>query len=145
MRSGIQFYGYLGDELAAQIGKISLMLRLIPDNGDELWSCHAVVRGFKQAMDLPYRVVDGFFPSKGSCHSWLEVPKPDPTVRGGLALDILPMGAHGGPILSDLSPYAPWGPLYIEDAEFYAPRKDHIDAQTARFVDAYWAVHSKIY
>lgn len=132
MRSAVQYYGAIDDRLSSALRTMRHLLEIMPDNGTELWSCHAATRAFKEFLDLPYDIKDGFFASKGVCHSWLE------TEIGGhlLAIDILPMGAHGGPIVADIGRFAPWGRLYIEDAYYHADSSEKFAAEAALFLAA---------
>ena len=132
MRSAVEFYGCVDAGLAGTLAMIRTLLASMPDNGDDLWSCHAATRGFKAFLDLPFEVRDGFFAGRGVCHSWLEF------VANGhrLALDILPMGAHGGPLVADIGGFAPWGRLYIEEPGYYDARLSGFDEEGRLFLEA---------
>ncbi|MCS4090062.1 hypothetical protein [Rhizobium sp. BK176] len=132
MRSAVEFYGCIDREMEAHLVRMRTLLAAMPDNGDDLWSCHAATRGFRDHLGLPYEVKDGFFARKGTCHSWLTAGVGDRRV----AIDILPMGAHGGPIVADIGRFAPWHDLYIEAQDHYAGKADKFLEEAALFREA---------
>lgn len=136
MRTAVEFYGCVDASLARVLHAIRDLMSRMPDNGDELWSCHAATRGFREFLDLPYEVKDGFFGGRGVCHSWLEFSANDHR----LALDILPMGAHGGPLVADIGRFAPWGRFYIEEPGYYDNKRAAFDEEGMLFLSVLKAI-----
>lgn len=133
MRSAVEYYGVITPLIADSVASMRDLMTRVPDNGEELWSCHAVTRGFKAYLDLPFDIEEGFFGGKGVCHAWFVHREPghDPVI-----VDVLPMGAHGGPIIAAGGRFAPWTPLYIENAAHYADQREKFAAEAALFVAA---------
>lgn len=140
MRSAVQFYGGINLEMTIHLARMRELMAAMTDNGDKLWSCHAATRGFKSYLGLAYEVRDGFFVRKGTCHSWLLAM----VNNCPLAIDVLPMGAHGGPIVADIGGFAPWGELYIENRDYYADRLSDFEQEGVLFAKALAAADTKL-
>jgi hypothetical protein len=132
MRSYVQQLGLIDEALQGHLNLMENLIRRMPDNGEEIWSCHAVVRGLKKVFDLPYSVKDGFFQHKGIGHAWLWLSDD----RRQMVIDVWPMGAHGGPILSDARWFGPWSRIYIEDAAYHDQDIEKFEREAALFVEA---------
>ncbi|MCV9963977.1 hypothetical protein OIU34_19035 [Pararhizobium sp. BT-229] len=132
MQSAVEFYGCVDAEMRGHLKRVRELMAAMSDNGDKLWSCHAATRGFRAFLGLPYETRDGFFIKKGTCHSWLFTLVEDRP----LVIDVLPMGAHGGPIVADIGRFAPWEELYIENGDYYADRLEAFEEEGKLFAKA---------
>jgi hypothetical protein len=140
MRSAVESYGCIDPEMQNHLNRMRELMLIVDDNNDELWSCHAATRGFSAFLGLPYEVKDGFFVRKGTCHSWLETS----TNGDIIVIDILPMGAHGGPIVADIGGFAPWNGLYIEDRDYYSDSLKRFEEEGKLFERALLAADAKL-
>ena len=147
MQSVLEYYDSLPEGLDETMVSISKWLRHLPNRPGSTaeekrwslpWSSHALTRAVKQAHGLTeWEVCDGFFARKGQQHSWLTL---QPSMRRvTLVLDILPVAAHGGPLLVDtMSHDSPWADLYLESPLSYytLPEKFVFDRQAHLILQA---------